>query len=303
MFENETTLVLGAGASMPFEFPSGYELVEDICKLPFDPGWQQNWVEDFRYRFEEFKKTLKCSGINSIDTFLEHRNEYEDVGKYAIAVILKKCEIKSDVFKFNKNWYRLLFKKMNEGCTFDTFDKNKLSIVTFNYDRSIEYFLINSLSNTYKKGINDCFKTLDSINIIHVYGSLGKIMFTEATNFYEKEENFDAITRASKQIHILGREERQSHFDDIYKVLLESKVIYFLGFGYDKTNMELLKLKDLDKSIEFRGTHLEIIEEHHLELKKTLLMGTGVVRTRTIDRNKWRNNSITEYLKSHRIGS
>ena len=71
-----------------------------------------------------------------------------------------------------KDWYEYLSVKLNSS--FEEFGENKLSVITFNYDRSLEHYLLNSLINLHGKTCDECVKALAQIPIVHVYGQLGE---------------------------------------------------------------------------------------------------------------------------------
>src|SRR5262249_21509255 len=73
------------------------------------------------------------------------------------------------------DWYGYLFGKLN--AEFSEFSQNKLSIITFNYDRSLEYYLLTALRSSYNKTSDECAQALEAIPIVHVYGQLGEIPY------------------------------------------------------------------------------------------------------------------------------
>ena len=86
-----------------------------------------------------FSQELHYSRI-SVDAFLEHRPEYLQIGKLSIALCIMAHEHEKKLFNAQRNWYDYLRIKLNSS--FDEFGDNKLSIITFNYDRSIEHYLL-----------------------------------------------------------------------------------------------------------------------------------------------------------------
>ena len=89
-------------------------------------------------QIREFCEALSGAGKVTIDAFLEHRDNFVEIGKAAIAACLIKYE-RAEMFDASRCWYPYLFNKMN--TTFDEFSENRLAFVTFNYDRSLEAFL------------------------------------------------------------------------------------------------------------------------------------------------------------------
>ena len=144
MITKPTVLILGAGASHVFGFPTGQGLVDEINskltrnKSGNQKGWVQFLVNEFGINEEEifsFQEQLQYSRI-SVDAFLEHRPEFIKVGKLSIALNLISREVSQRLFNPNRNWMDYLRQKLN--APFDEFGENKLSIITYNYDRSFE---------------------------------------------------------------------------------------------------------------------------------------------------------------------
>ena len=75
------------------------------------------------------------------------------------------------------DWYEYLSERLNPS--FDEFEHNKLSIVTFNYDRSLEHYLFTSLRKWHRRSVDDCIEKFAKLPIIHVYGQLGKIPYPQ----------------------------------------------------------------------------------------------------------------------------
>jgi len=182
MIEKETVLILGAGASKTFGFPIGKDLKDEIyltLKNRSNKVLNEFTTSD---ELRSFVDRLKYSPEESIDEFLEHENDENiiEFGKKAIAAILLPYEKEETLFnnfittgeKNNKfNWYQYSWNQMN--TSFDDFEKN-LSIITFNYDRSLEYYLFTVLKKKFPgKNEEDYKNKLKSIPIIHIYGKLG----------------------------------------------------------------------------------------------------------------------------------
>ena len=117
MIEIKTVLVLGAGASIPFGFPSGCDLVDIICTQLLSPPVQaktrveklftERRIRSFRILKDIFgAKTLSAfadkllhSGETSVDAFLAYQEkEFMDIGKAVIAASLLPCEHQKILF-------------------------------------------------------------------------------------------------------------------------------------------------------------------------------------------------------------
>jgi hypothetical protein len=178
--KNPTVFVLGAGASAPFGFPLGRNWSKQIYNglsgsaQPL-AGMLHNTLGHDYAILDRFHKELYFSGKNSIDAFLEHRREYEQLGKAVIAATLIPHETDAIFGYAADNWLRYTYEKLDTGFEEfgDNFGDNKVSFITFNYDRVIEWFFVTALSNSYHRSKRDCAAVLKSIPIIHLHGRLG----------------------------------------------------------------------------------------------------------------------------------
>ena len=138
-------------------------------------GCTQFYREELKYSedaIDAFGQAFYYSCKNSIDAFLEHRIEFMDIGKAAIAASLIGFEVPEYIFKYKQdNWLRYTFDRLS--TRFEEFGRNRLSIITFNYDRAAEWFLFTSLLNSYGKTYDECVEMLKSIPVIHLHGRLG----------------------------------------------------------------------------------------------------------------------------------
>jgi len=132
----------------------------------------------------------------------------------------------------------------------NNFPKNKLSIITFNYDRSIENYLLNKFMFNYKLSEQEAIENVKSIPIIHPYGSLGQLhMLADKNEFarhYNTAANDKVIRACMDSIKIIYEDlDIDKYFKKAYKLLEQAKIVIFLGFGYHKENLERLKLREI----------------------------------------------------------
>jgi hypothetical protein len=184
MITTPTVLVLGAGASCPYGFPTAKQLRNDICEAfanrdtPAVRLLGDNAAP--AKTFLEFREAFWKSGTSSVDAFLEGRREFLPVGKLAIAYCLIAYENEKNLYdppEPDQHWYLDLSERLNSS--FDEFENNKLSIITFNYDRSLEHYLFTSLLHWHGRSVDDCIEKFAKLPIIHVYGQLGKIPYPQ----------------------------------------------------------------------------------------------------------------------------
>lgn len=292
MIEIETVLVLGAGASKDFGFPTGQELVKQICER-----FSKDVAKDFLHICSgqvnlnmdyKFPDALKEADPISVDVWLERNPEVLEVGRAAIAIALLEYEQGSNL-RPEKNWYQLLFQRLNSP--FDDFQNNKLSIVTFNYDRSLEKYLFKAFRHTYAgKGVKECEEKLSHLKIIHVYGSLGRLEWqsndpknpTEQLPYATKPDIF-TVQSAAKGIKIIseGIQELPWEFQEARRLIEQAKALYFLGFGYHENNIKRLGIDTLNKPSKIMGTSYGLDYQRIREIERLsirdLLRNNGLV--------------------------
>jgi hypothetical protein len=248
MIARKTVLILGAGASAHLGFPSGPSLVKRIWKGVSKPG-EQLFVLLRGCGFPsalitEFGETLRRSGQPSVDLFLEHRPEFLEVGKTAIAAQLMPFEIEDNLFAGGANWYPYLFKHL--GPSLDDVRQSRLSVVTFNYDRSLDWYLFQALKNAFRLPTNEVVARLVNIPIVHVYGQLGALPHQndkEGRPYRHPDPASVAAEafEAKKSIEIVSEGvERDAAFNHASRLIEEAAFVSFLGFGYLRENVKRL---------------------------------------------------------------
>jgi len=281
-----TVLVLGAGASYPYGFPTAKELKNRICEAFSNPdtaasrllGEASGYSPDGFFRFKE---AFLKSGQPSIDAFLEWCPDFLGIGKLAIAYCLIPFEDESKLFnpplRGGGDWYEYLSVKLN--ASFEDFGNNKLAIITFNYDRSLEHYLHTSLQNLHGRNRNDCSATLAKIPIIHVYGQLGRSAYSDSGAFPYGPRPFGEYADASlAAAGITLLHEEASDLNEAHKLLTAAERICFLGFSYNALNLARLQLKgDTIVQRQVFGTALNFergeFGQTELRLSQTLLCG------------------------------
>ena len=256
MIEIPTVLVLGAGASMPYGFPSGWDLYHDIVRMPTEafPMQEDRYSRTKMFRTRkvlEFKAELSDSGVKCVDTFLQKRKEFQKIGKAAIAWAMSPYETNSrfrSEGRKDTNWYRYLWERMHAGVTFDDLAKNKLAILTFNYDRSLEHFLFNASRAYYGALPAKCAQRLKQIDIVHLHGSLGQLPWQGGKGHavsYGKGRTFESVLVAINGIKIASDGTADDpEFMRARELLKAAERVYLLGFGYRPDNLARLGLDE-----------------------------------------------------------
>jgi len=278
MIETPTTFILGAGASIPYRYPSGLSLLQMIVKEIQEGGDLRQCLKACGCadtQMVAFGDALKLSGRTSVDAFLEHRNEFIEVGKAAIAGILMRYEHVHDFYVADRNWYKYLFNLM---CTsFDEFHRNPIGFITFNYDRSLEEFFYQCLKNSFNKSDAEICTAMGNIPIVHVHGQLCRLPWetnrdNRPVRRYEAvTSDVDAIKKSAQQIQIIHENgvTLNPEFARAKELLQTTKRIIFLGFGFHKSNMRRLGMERVGNtpraySSRFGVTNLEVSRLKHL---------------------------------------
>lgn len=117
MIKNNIVFVIGAGASVPYMFPSGPKLIEEYKKNPPDVITNATDGVVHPRDAQDLWQALHTSASGSIDALLERRTDLEAAGKALIASHLLKNERHSKQHTFWKpDWIQYLIGIMSEGA-------------------------------------------------------------------------------------------------------------------------------------------------------------------------------------------
>lgn len=286
MIRENTTFVIGAGASAEFNLPVGSGLAKNIkrsaflprssrsqevpgdeyfCEMAFQGCQTQDDRKVVRAALDAIHKGIYTSV--SIDAFI-HRNHsdkmIERMGKALIALEIAKAEAGSlmhigrgrehlestDRDKLEDTWISHFFRMLTDGIDDPKRIGDNLSIICFNYDRCIEFYLRESIINAYRVERQVAHDIVQSLNIIHPYGTLGELTLDgygagkgllafgpeldRATGLLNIAENIRTYTQ---QAHDVDKVER------IHEAIADCKNLVFLGFGFNNQNLDLLRVK------------------------------------------------------------
>jgi hypothetical protein len=249
VISNSVCMVFGAGVSCSYNFLTGRDLWYEVCTSLDDrqSAMSQTLVEaGFQPgEVENFGRHLAASQLGSIDRFIENNSDWSEIGRAAIAAALIPREIPSHVIQPNKEEriYEYIWHRM--GPALDDFTKNRLSIVTFNYDRSFEFFFLNAL--TYGFGMplpkaEEIFRS--TVPLVHVYGQLNSLQYAQNDGMpYGAAVDAMYINTAAGNIELVGKNRGLSNQVKAAQALIAAAdLVIFLGFGYDQLNLERLAL-------------------------------------------------------------
>jgi hypothetical protein len=255
----KTVLVLGAGASQEYGFPSGEGLIEDILTFLEMPNPEHRHkgkillalllqrfhelayltklslrgvpsLKDCFQIVEAFQTSLINSSPASIDDFLDKASvdnkDYEVLGKILIFLSISKYENAAESFmaywnpplqvsnyksriKRHDGWYSYFWKKLYENSKSpDELGQilKRITIVSFNYDRSIEHFLFTRIKNLFNLSDEATANIInENLLIHHVYGRLGLLPWQKPSLDYSMQnpyapKNIDFILQHIKPL-------------------------------------------------------------------------------------------------------
>ena len=277
----QNVFILGAGASIPFGYPSGKELIELII-LSLHPSYRYSFNVKQRaentghkasyaktqafFDYElymkcgfsakqiyDFKVSLSNSNKSSIDAFLLERNEFIEIGKIAIANVLLKFERPTELTYLDDNWLYYLWNKFN--LKLSDFENSNLVFITYNYDRLIEQYFYLSLKYAFGLSDDKIKDVLDRIPIIHLHGQLGYLPWQNETDSIEYNFEFEDIEKhinnviiAAKNIKIIYDTLDKNVFEIAKEIIHASDNVYMLGLGFHPLNIRRLEVSYKRKS-------------------------------------------------------
>ena len=210
-----TIFILGAGASLPYGFPLGSQLINDIIAYTKNTRQDTSRLytllrENFTAQeIDKFRSHIAATDVNSIDSFLYHNPDYLEIGKASMACLLLECEARSGDFHEvveTDHWYKYLWNELvnEEPANYD------FKIYTFNYERSLKEYLEHQtnflIPSKERRG-----ELLENIKIIHLHGSLGEVRYGRI----DKVLNYTDLKEIADNIKIIFEVETDENFKNL----------------------------------------------------------------------------------------
>jgi hypothetical protein len=285
-----TTLILGAGTSCPYGYPTGAELlirVKEVLareKVGLDA---------------EIWRGLEHIGIESLDAYMNLNEASGPRIKEVIAELIHSYE--------DENGFNLPAKESPYAKFMATIPPEKYEdfrIISFNYDRSLEFYLTRGIQALKRSGTQQAFQLLNNLKIIHVHGRLSNLPHEEGfeNNHARQEMHYGYYSKVLPQLK-RARSNRDSHpyleRDLIGPITLhgqqtlkncfenngvcepartaieESDRVCFMGFGFHATNMATLgypfkesgKKKVFGTTWKMDGNDFRRVQAHYPEIR------------------------------------
>jgi hypothetical protein len=282
VINQKTVFILGAGASVPYNFPSAAQLRNYLTTSflgEYETVYRKiaggdNVLKEVMSQFEGLITAFRKSSIISIDRFLAQNDDPNIIahGKLAIAFSILKYEISSKfrehILNQDYDWYTYIFNQMmDRGSPSSSFDisKNKISFITFNYDRSLEHILWESYQHSFTKmSAEDKNNKLSNVPIYHVYGSLGALPWqsdNESIPYgYDDLLWYRQAAQGISIIHETVNDPRDISEHLRTRISLAEN-IYFLGFGFDVSNLKKIGIPEsINKDQMIYGTAYDMLD-------------------------------------------
>jgi hypothetical protein len=254
MLTKRICLVLGAGASRHYGFPTGGELLDQIIGQQPDEWWplaaqacDSVATQGFHH---SLVSALRSAGSPSIDHFVGKQPRFREYARALIAYHISRGETKPRILQAGKahDWHNFLMQHVADGAP-TLADIPSLDVVTFNFDRSFEEATLLRLSNLYAGAADTeadmrsrVVEALVRWRIVHVHGSLGplpELAGAGPSRPYEPIVNATQLRAASGRITLLDDAQPDSpEFAHARSIIRESEVVIFLGFAFHRLNCQ-----------------------------------------------------------------
>jgi len=159
---------------------------------------------------------------------------------------------------YNHDWYHFLFNHMTKDLinkeSFSQMNPYEFSFVSFNYDRSLEYYLWKSFKHSFSEIDENTINTaLRSVKIWHVYGQIEYLPWQFKGNerpYLTHDDIIDIsiLKSLSKNIKVMHNQDRcTENFNEARHEIANANKIYFLGFGFAEENLRVLGIPEILK--------------------------------------------------------
>jgi|GEM_PF-6223219 len=228
-------------------------LIKDLKVIEDPQGTSSNaWPLAIGKNIDLFIKEFSSSRAYSIDAFLSQKiyegrktdlpkaqQIFPQIGKMIVAYYINKYQEKKHAGYLQFDWIDFILNEyLRDSENLKAFFENSPKIYTFNYDNLFEKILLGHLVSFHGFSIEDGAAMIAKLDITHIYGDIDKIIDSDVGSeaaFYQK-----CIDR----IKVIGEERSEENLDQVsssfYESCLKARRVYFLGFGFDQLNTNLL---------------------------------------------------------------
>lgn len=275
-------MIVGAGASAELQFPTNAELLARIIQgYDFKRTASDTFTRDGQLLLRNVYKLAERAGKpveevavaaerlrnacrlgRSVDTVLEQYDHDPLVvacGKLAVTYFIGQAEARSSLReaprlegelplqgKVAEYWLYQLGQMLTSGVPRSRIGQvlEQLTIVNFNYDRSVEHFLPYALVMAYGIDLKEAQGVIaEKLHVIHPHGAIGRLPWQrgdapQAEWGAEQPWNIHAIAAQLKSLN--ERSTEKAAVREIRVAVAAAKRLVFLGFGFQPQNVDLL---------------------------------------------------------------
>lgn len=283
--KKNTVFVIGAGTGKEVNLPTGYELkgkISQLLDIRFDFDRQISGDRIIVNALREYvrDKDGRAGDINpylqeawhirkalpqaiSIDNFIDAHKDNDKIalcGKLAIVRSILQSEGASLIYferqrrdsnidynSLEKSWYLPFFQLLTENCCKNDLKERfgYITLIIFNYDRSIEHFIYYGLQNYYGLSEAEAASIVKCINIYHPYGCVGALPWQDSNGSIEFGADPDSrqLLQFAEKIKTFaeGTDPNSSEILSIRRHMSTAERLVFMGFAFHKLNMQLIK--------------------------------------------------------------
>lgn len=267
--------VLGAGASHEAGLPVGHGLKKEIAtrldlrfehfNTPIGKGdltifqvLMQKYLSEINEYLQACRRIREGIALSpSIDDFIEmHRDDQRITvcGKIAIGRSILEAERLSKLFfeqhniadtidftRIDDTWYPAFYQLLNQGVTKANLQHlfKNVTVVTFNYDRCLEQFLVHAIAANYQIPLDQARQLVEKLPIFHPYGSVGPYFGPRPVAFgFKGLSGVDPIVENVRTYTEQIADKASLH--GIRDAISEAEVLVFLGNAFHENNITLL---------------------------------------------------------------
>lgn len=247
------TFVTGAGASKDYGYPLGDDLKNIILQGSRAPG-------GYIYKgliaagnshdaIADFVKSLFRSDYETIDQFIAaHKREIhiQQICKQAIVLSIARAENETALFNRGWHWYRRLIDFLRARPTL--LSKQRFSFVTFNYDRSLEHYLHETVSRGGGDFSGSYLSDFFHDNFLHIHGVVGALPWQKRpTDVSAREYTAPIVGESIKSLawNIVTPDQESALSSEWRLRILESEIVAFIGFGFHPRNCRKVLFDEL----------------------------------------------------------
>jgi hypothetical protein len=257
MQEPRIVLVLGAGASQPYGLLLGEALK---CRVAIRTREMYDLKRNSAYDPDELKKfehAVWRNKLKTMDEFLEDHPRFLDIGARLVADVIASYETDKGLFEGLPDWYTALFNELRlqeKGP-----DLSRLAVVTFNYDRSLEHFIADSIKHNCPESKQLSARDMwNKVKIVHAHGSLGEY---PAVGYGQVLDNEGFELAAKGLIMLTDKRDQSASFKEAQQLVGQADKIVFIGFGYHKRTLDSLFPNESFKGKEIYGTCYGMLQD------------------------------------------